>query len=59
LAGLIQEYAIEAENIYNFDEIGFMLGCSRSEKVIVDIKLFRENGALRSFGQFCPFLYFI
>jgi len=46
LAGLIEEYAIEAKNIYNFDEIGFMLGCSRSEKVVVDIRLLRENGTL-------------
>ncbi|RPB04330.1 DDE-domain-containing protein, partial [Choiromyces venosus 120613-1] len=48
LAGLIQEYTIEAKNIYNFDEIAFILGCSDSEKVIVDVRPFWENGALHS-----------
>ena len=40
------------ENLYNFHEIGFLMGATHSEKVVVNVRELRLNGVLRSFGMY-------
>ncbi|RPB06126.1 hypothetical protein L873DRAFT_1661202, partial [Choiromyces venosus 120613-1] len=51
LESIIIKYKIQACNMYNIDEIGFLLGLGQSEHILEVIRKLHENGELKFHTQ--------